>query len=615
MRFIAALVAAILLMRSAVSPDITSLLAELAKRRPVQSLVSQNEARETAERLRSFMYPKQRAFYTSRAKCKATSKTRRAGATAGGCRELLARSIETKNHRAMYMATTRQEAHDRAWLNDTKSGFLDVLRSEGEPCDHPTVEAWKLGGLVVEVRAAELALNFSNGSQIKLFGMDSLADLRKERGKAKDVYWIDEAQDFPNLEKFYDSVIIGSTADFQGETWLSGTPGQDCAGFFYEITKNEDDEDPRLPGWEVHTIAVVDNPYFGRVVTDATAGVYHVEYTIKESIVRTGTYSTAEEAESEAVKVRWDRTAGDAMRKKGWKGDEPDFIREWLGRWVKTDARYVYPVHSVPKHVLVYAPQRLRANPIDATHARWYDHERAVRDLPKKSRNRSYEWLYAIGVDFGWAQTAFAMVMWAFTFELPDVYEMFSWKQMRVLPDDQRKYIDLLWSSTNNIVALVGDPAGQKAADLEAWRSRFSLPIDDADKTAKNTWQELMAGDIRLGRVHYRGEDNAPSPLLHESKFLVYLPTKPGKTRKDDEYRKLADGTVPGNDCCDAGLYGYKYLQHHLYRDKPRDEREEHERKADEHEAHIDRAQEIREAMAANGDVDPYEVEYSWEDQ
>lgn len=602
MTLLAALVAAAISFMSA--HPFVDLLDLYAKRRPLESVAkaAQDEADKAAASLRAFMYPKQLAYYTSKAKCKATSKTRRAGATAGGCRELLARSIEHSGHRAMYMATTRQEARDRAWTNDTHSGFLDVLRAEGTYVDHPTLEAWSLGGVIVEVRDADTALNFSNGSQIKLFGMDSERALRKERGKAKHVYWIDEAQDFPHLQKFYDAVVIGSLADYKGECWLSGTPGQDCAGFFYEITKNEEEGDPRLPGWEVHVIAVVDNPYFGRVVTDST-GIY-VEDNAKE---RVGPFATPELAEAEAVKVRWDRTAGDAMRKKGWKGDEPDFVREWLGRWVKTDARYVYPVHAVPKHQLVFAPRRLADNPIDPTHAPWYDHAAALRDLPRNPRGRAYEWMFSIGADFGYAQTPFALTMWAFTFERPDIFEMLSWKQHKVLPDDQRRYLELLWNTVDNIVALVGDPAGQKSADLEAWRSRFSLPIDDADKSAKNTWQELMAGDIRKGQVRYR-ED---SPLLHEHRHLVYLPTKPGKTRKDDEFRRIADGTVPGNDCSDAGLYAYKYMTHHRFRDAPKDDRTAYERQADRYEEQIDRAEEIREAMIAAGEMD-FDGGYSW---
>lgn len=585
-------------------PRTATFLDVYAKRRPIETTTTRETAAAMAEQLRAFMYPKQRAYYTSPAKCKATSKTRRAGATAGGCRELLARSITTDGHRAMYVATTRREARDRAWINDTGSGFVDILRAEGEMVDHPTLECWRLGGVTVEVREADLVLNFSNGAQIALFGFDSMSDLRKERGKAKHVYWIDEAQDFAHLEKFYDSVIMGSLADFGGECWLSGTPGQDCAGFFYEVTKNEDDGDARLPGWDVHVIAVVDNPYFGRVTADHT-GTWSVTDNLGTT---TGPYATLEIAEAEAIKIRWDRTAGEVMRKKGWKGDEPDFIREWLGRWVKTDARYVYPVHSVPKHVLVYAPHRLMDNPLNSQHAPWYDHQASMRDLPRKDRGRPYEWMFSIGADFGWAHTPFALVMWAFTFDLPDVYEMCAWKQMKVLPDDQRAYIDLLWSSTDNIVALVGDPAGQKSADMEAWRSRFSLPIEDADKSAKNTWQELMAGDIRKGHIHYR----EGSPLLHEHRHLVYLPTKPGKTRKDDEYRRISDGTVPGNDLSDASLYSFKYLAHHLYRDKPKDTRAADERQADRYETLIDRAEEIREAMAASGEVD-FDDGYTWE--
>lgn len=602
MTLLAALVAAAISFMSA--HPFVDLLDLYAKRRPLESVAkaAQNEADRAAASLRAFMYPKQLAYYTSKAKCKATSKTRRAGATAGGCRELLARSIERPGHRAMYMATTRQEARDRAWTNDTQSGFLDVLRAEGTYVDHPTLEAWSLGGIIVEVRDADTALNFSNGSQIKLFGMDSERALRKERGKAKHVYWIDEAQDFPHLQKFYDAVVIGSLADYKGECWLSGTPGQDCAGFFYEITKNEEEGDPRLPGWEVHVIAVVDNPYFGCVVEDGAE--FYVEDNAKE---RVGPFATAGLAEEEAVKVRWDRTAGDAMRKKGWKGDEPDFVREWLGRWVKTDARYVYPVHAVPKHQLVFAPRRLADNPIDPTHAPWYDHELALRDLPRNPRGRAYEWMFSIGADFGYAQTPFALTMWAFTFERPDIFEMLSWKQHKVLPDDQRRYLELLWNTVDNIVALVGDPAGQKSADLEAWRSRFSLPIDDADKSAKNTWQELMAGDIRKGQVRYR-ED---SPLLHEHRHLVYLPTKPGKTRKDDEFRRIADGTVPGNDCADAALYSFKYMTHHRFRDAPKDDRTAYERQADRYEEQIDRAEEIREAMIAAGELD-FDGGYSW---
>lgn len=490
-------------------------------------------------RARADEHPKQRAFWRSEAKQSAALCTRRAGKSDGGVHEWLAKAITTAGWRGVYINTTRAEAKKVVWKNDLGMGWLDLLPRYGELLARSRVLAYEIGGVVAMVNLTELTIDFSNGSQIALFGADDEQAIQKLLGQAKDEVWVDEAQKFPHLRQLIVRVVSPLMKDKRtlsgtGFIRLTGTPSTDCAGYFYDVTCEPGDGETPLAGWEVHRWSVTDNPGFG---------------------------TTSEE--------RWARTAGEALTENGWDGTEPDFLREWLGKWVKTDARYVYPVHSVPDHVLVFAPQRLCDNPIDSSHARWYDHEASTRDLPRKPNGRPYEWLYAIGADFGYAETAFALTMWAFTFERPDIFEMCAFKQHKVLPDDQRRYIELLWNAVPNVVAMAGDPAGQKAADLEAWRTRFSLPIDDADKSAKNTWQALMAGDIRKGHVHYRKE----SPLLHEARHLVYLPTKPGKTRKDDEFRRIADGTVPGNDLCDAGLYAYRYLQHHLYRDKPKDER------------------------------------------
>jgi hypothetical protein len=548
-------------------------LRELARRRPQAVVADGNTAEEEAAVLRAWMYPKQAAFFSlSKAKSRATSKTRRSGATAGGVRELLSRALERPGFRATYVTTTRQEAHDRAWKNDTKSGLIDVLKQRGEPVKHPTLDAYRIGGMVVEVREGDLVLNFGNGSHIELFGADNIRRHRVKRGNSKHVFWIDEAQDFPYIEEFYDAVVIGCLTDYDGECWFTGTPGKDCAGMFYEITKNEDEDDARLPNWEVHTIASVDNPYFGRVVTDTTGPVtYYIEDNTGE---RTGPYDTEEEAEAAAVTVRWDRTAGAAKLKKGWKGDEPDFVREWLGKWVKTDARYVYPVHAVPKHVLLYAPQRLADNPFVGTHERfashppWYDHHAAVADLPRPRRGHghSYQWLFGLWVDFGYNPDPLAIVIGAFTPSLPDVYEMHSWKCTRVHTDDQALYLKLAWDAIPGIVSFVGDPAG-KQDDFEVWRTRMNLPIGEANKKGKNTLEEFLADDVRRGRFHLRDG----SPLHTEMKHLVYLPGKPGKTREVHKHRKV-NGVEHGDHCCDAARYGYADLTHYLAqlpKDKP----------------------------------------------
>lgn len=547
-------------------PGVLANLSKLAKLRPPETATTEALAAGCAESLRAFLYAKQRAFFApGPTKWRATRKARRAGITTGGCRELVARAVETKGFRAMYMATTRDEAIARAWRSDTQSGLVDLLTQVAAPLKHSTLQAFSLGGLTVEVREVDLELNFSNGSQIKLFGADKIKQYDRKRGGAKHVFWIDEAQSVPALEVLFDSVVIPSLADFVGEAWVTGTPGRDCVGMFYDITKEQSDDEPPLSGWDVHELYSTDNPFFGKVVAaqDSTAGaVYYVE---DNTATRHGPYEDEIVATKAAHDIRWDRTAGAAKIAKGWKGDEPDFQREWLGKWVREDSRFVYPVHGVPKHTLLFAPQRLIPNPFIGSHPRfeghppWYDHHRAVMDLPRAPRGRKrYEWLYAMSADFGYSPDPFALVLWAFTMDLSDVFEMFSWKQIKVHTDDQGAYMKLLWDVVPSIVSFTGDPAG-KRDDFDMWRGRMNLPIEEANKQGKNTLEEFLADDIRRERIHLR----EGSPLHTEMRYLVYLPTKPGKQREVFKHR-VVNGVVHGDHCCDAARYGYQDLTHWL---------------------------------------------------
>lgn len=519
------------------------------------------EVADAAATLRSIFenHPKQKALYRSPAKRKATRKTRRAGATAGGVRELLARALEIPGFRATYVTSTRLEARDRAWRNDTQSGFVDVLRKVGSPVPSRGVETILLGGIRIEIREQEVALDFSNGSRIDLFGADNLRAIGKKRGNAKHVFWIDEAQDFRFLDQFYKGTVIPALADFDGECWFSGTPGRDIAGMFYEVAR--DDEDA-LVGWEVHEIAVVDNPFFGCVVWDG--GLWYVVDNMRRQV---GPFPTEDDAEQAAVKIRWENTAGKAIRENNLKESDPDVQREWFAKWVKGDLAYVYPVHTIPKHELVFASQRLIDNPLVGTHPRyashprWYDHQAALADLPLSRKRRQYQWLFALGADFGYYPDPFALVVWGFCRELPDVYEMFSWKHTRVITDDQAVYLGMLWRGIDRVVVLVGDPAG-KQDDFEAWRQRLQLPMEEANKKGKNALEEFLANAIRRGHVHYREN----SPLLLEHKHLVYLPQKPGKPREADKHRRAVDGIVYGDHCSDAARYSYAHVDHYLYK-------------------------------------------------
>lgn len=534
------------------------LIYEVERRRPSNRDDTRALIEAKAAELRSFFYPKQRAFFCSSTKQRATRKTRRAGATTGGCRELLARAIERPGFRATYAGATREECIDRAWRGDTKGGLIDLLEQFGEPAEHRSLLCYMLGGVKVTVREVDLELVFSNGSQIELFGADGERTRRKKRGGAKHVFWVDEAQDFSELGGFLDSVMSASMSDFDGEVWLTGTPGKDCVGRFYDVTKNPDEDDgsPPLPGWDVHELAQVDNPFFGRVESRGE------QWTVIDNLgAQHGLFSTAEEAEAHAAEVRFDRTAGRAMRDRGVSVDDPDIQREYFARWVRTDARYVYPVHL--RSNIYYAPSRITTNPINEAHPPWIDVAAALADLPKRTDGLDHEWYFALGADFGYSPDPFALVAWAFCYDLPGCYELASWKATKVDTDDQGRYMKLLWDALPRVVSFVGDPAG-KQDDFAVWRTRLSLPIEEANKRGKNTLEAFLANDIQSGAVFLRDG----SPLSTEMRFLVYLPTKPGFTRQVNKHR-VVNGVQHGDHCCDAARYSYEDLRHFVSQLRP----------------------------------------------
>lgn len=493
------------------------LLAERARR--LAATTPAKYERITAA-IRGEYHPKQGAFARSQAEQEAAICTRRSGKSRCIIAEMLCTALEEPNSHQVYINETKHESKRIAWRGaKNKDGFIPLLQRFG---------------MLGEVRTnkTELSITFANGALIELFGADDADQMEKLRGGAYRRVVVDEAQKIVHLQELVEGVLQPAMRDQfmetgrAGQIWLTGTPSQETAGYFYDVTN---DEEP-LAGWEVHRWSVSDNPYFG---------------------------ATPE--------IRWANTAGAILAKNRWTGSEPKFQREWLGKWVKEDARYVYHANRMPEHRLVFAPLRMHA---DGS----YDHERALADLPQRTdgrKPRRIEWMSALGVDLGYDPGAFALVLWAYSHDHPDVYEMWSWKMTGLVPDVQREAIDAIRSSVP-LTIMVGDPGGLGKGELEGWRERHGLPIDDAEKTQKRTWMEFFNGDITSGRVRLR----EGSPLLHEMKHLMWAPIKarraeaPGVAIAPKEWanRKLKDGSVPGNHCCDAGLYAYRHLTHYLHR-------------------------------------------------
>lgn len=520
--------------------------------------------------LRAFYYPKQAGFFRSKAERRATKKTRRSGATAGGCRELIARAIETPRFRAVYITETRVQAEARAWRNDTNSGLVDIIEQYGRQLESPKpgrklagVPRFDLGSVTVEVRSGDLALVFSNGSRIELFGADDEQACMGLRGLAKHVYWVDEAQDFRWLTKMYKAVISAGMADHGGECWLTGTPGVDLVGLFYEVTR---DDGEQLPGWEVHHLTVQDNPFFGRVVwelgrwfvednlydkPDSDRATHAWTGEIAAEAHRWGPFRDEAAATEAAIAVRWERGAGKSIRENAWDENDPDLLREWRAIWVKDGARLVYAAHSRTEHELCYAPMRLGPDGFP-------DIRTSLLDLPGWKDQREY--LLGVGADLGTTR-AFGWVMVAWSLVDPVLYEVASWKKAGLDYGEMALVLRSVQAQAR-VGLWVADAGGGGKPAVKGWSrqwlERYQLPILEAQKPNKLLAQKQLNTDIRQG--HFRAR--LGSPLVAEWKVHRWLPTRTSEG-------KLVEDPATHRDLGDSCLYIHRESYHHRYRPTP----------------------------------------------
>ena len=137
---------------------------------------------------------------------------------------------------------------------------------------------------------------------------------------------------------------------------MIGTPTAACSGFFYEASTG------LRPGFSQHHWTILENSYIPH------AG----EYLDKK------------------------------RESKGWGDDNPVYLREWCGRWVRSDDSLVYRYHS----------------------------HNIVDGLPD-----DHDFEYILGVDLGY-HDATAFVVMAYSRDLPYVFIVDCQKQSKMLPTD-----------------------------------------------------------------------------------------------------------------------------------------------------------------------------------
>ena len=514
---------------------ISVLLAEKLRREEERLAAGGQPARflELAAQCRAEFHPKQRRAYQrrqGRARL-AVFATRRAGKSRGGLRETMARCLEAQPNRPeriVYCNETREEAYKIAWRSDRRDGWRDIVEQLGLVVARSTDEFARNPATDVLVNESKLTIDFRNGSQLAIFAADKDNAADKFRGGEKTLIWVDEAQKFGPLAYFLNDVASKALAkpagQEPGEFWVSGTADRSLSGEFYEITRDPVKRGPRRAGWEVHEMSVVDNPYFGAT-----------------------------------PKERWDATAGVELFLNGWDPADPpaQFIREWgtpdgKVMWTTEDTLHVFCVHQKK-------PAEYAAVCVDEFGL--YDHKRAVRDLPPTvpdawGNEEPINWYYALGLDFGYVDP-FAWVLWAFSPQIADIFEMGSWKKAGLPTDDVEAIIMTIWDAVGmSLVSIRADAGGAMAkSSIVGWQEKLKIPIEEAEKHGKDAWTDLFNGELWARRVHFRRD----SAMLMECRELQYRVLPGG--RREIWKNRVSNGVMHGDHCVDAGCrYSYRDL-------------------------------------------------------
>lgn len=459
-----------------------ALLKNRTPRKSRRGARNDNAWSDRAHALTDSCHPKQRAFVLDRSRRVAALTGGRCGKTTGGLVRLLVKMLNKPGADCLFIAETRLHAEELVWSN-----LKDILERVG---------------ISARYYEAKLVCVLENGSKLKLAGADNKRDIDKLRGIPRDEVGIDEAASHnPRiLNWLIDRVLGPRLGDYRGTLWMAGTPGHIFAGRFYEVTM----PDSKRTDWSVHRWNIDDGaPYVANI------------------------NNAREEAYVE-------------KKKQGWTDDNPVWLREWKGVWVRDDTENVFK----------YAPHK------DGKPWNQWDPPRrpdGFAVLPKG------DWQYVYGLDMGHSDP-FALVILAHEprsnrllhvyeyqqrgMSIRDIAELLAGKEWcaAMLRSESCGDPEGLFGVTGWPYGIVSDITHLGGKILDELRTVYGIPIEPAKQKDKHDSIELTNGDMVDGRIKIM-KDSALETQVMSLQWDI------------DEHGKLKAYKGQRDDLADALIY------------------------------------------------------------
>lgn len=344
-----------------------------------------------------------------------------------------------------------------------KSAKMIIWRTLKKMCKEYNISA--------DFSETELSVTFANGSVIYCLGANDANAAETLRGLPWDLVYIDECASYRGIDYLIEEVIIPAFITKNGKLRLIGTPSGDLNSYFAK--------------------AFLEKPEFNK---------HHWTTVNNTSIPNAAAYI-------EKIK-----------KAKGYSDDDPVFLREWCGKFVRNIDEQVYKYNPLRNHAI---------------------------ELPEG------DWHYVLSVDFGHNDCNAYLVL-AYNPEISRkvyVVEQFA-KSKMLITDFGRKLKGVV--DKYKPVAQVADCGALGKSIAEDINSRFAgVNLKPADKMGKVGHIKLVNAALQDGDIQLL--DDEYSILSKEMLELVW---------KDDEHT-MEHPKYP-NHCCDCLCYGftecYSYL-------------------------------------------------------
>jgi hypothetical protein len=412
---------------------------KLDPRKAAEEMARRAKARASAdavcEGIERELFDRQLRFVKDPSRNKAAICTRRAGKTSMWPRYCFMEALKKPHSLIRIWGITRLRVKQMLWQE-----FIFVAARHKIP---------------ISTHETELTIKLQNGSEIRFVGADKDQSAQRKRGDKTILEVILESQLFgPFLKSLVEDVAEPCLFDMQGTMCMEGTPGPVPTGYWYSITggptlsgqwlsegqevstgaKNEvgEDEKERIgAGWSCHRWSLLDNPHLPHAAV-------------------------------ELANIR---------KKRSWAIDNPTYVREYLGQWVKDDGVLFYKFNEVRNTFTLAEVQPWGPG-----------------------------WQHVLGWDLGFRDDM-ALVAWGWHPERRELYEAGSWSKSGARAEEVMEVIERWEKLGMNFIAKVADTGGGGRMYVEDVMSRYSQVFEAAKKTEKLEHVRLMNDDFVTGRI------------------------------------------------------------------------------------------------------------------